>query len=138
MSTLLKLCNGPACPYCGCRDARILVEPKTHLGSASWFGAGKARCNHCGKPFSFREMPSVQRETIVPAYLNPYGDELQVEVPDPEQHGAAVDHAPERPPKHFPGNRCPKCGGIERVTSTRPLYRWKKCVECGNTRKDMK
>jgi hypothetical protein len=46
MFDLMK-CDGPACPQCGCQDAKIIM-PATGV-----FARGVAICNYCGRRFPF-------------------------------------------------------------------------------------
>ena len=43
----LHLCDGPACPSCGCRDCEI-IQP-----AGGGLARGVAVCGHCGVRFSF-------------------------------------------------------------------------------------
>jgi hypothetical protein len=50
-----EACNGPPCPKCGCRDATIIAFPQPAL--PTWYGAGRAKCNHCRLVYHFKEIP---------------------------------------------------------------------------------
>lgn len=109
----LELCQGPACPRCGCRDARILQEP----AAKSWWACGRARCRHCGLVYGFRDTS-----------------------PSPAP-GPAADPAPEpaaeprTDPATPPPLTCGDCHERMKVSSTRKLFRWYKCPRCGKTQK---
>ncbi len=115
----LDLCDGPACPNCGCQDAEILAEPKGPA-EKSWFGAGKARCRHCGQTFHFKEVADDAQQPPVD-YQEPV-----VEHQEPVVDVPSVAYQTVRKPL------CPECGsGKVVVVATRRLIRRYKCKECG-------
>lgn len=125
----MDLCTGPACPRCGCQDVKVLREPDA---SGSWWGGGKARCRHCQREFTFRQVP---KKTAVepPMVLTPIAI---VDDFDPLADVSVVDasvHAIDL--KVVPVVACPKCGETMRVSSTRKNVRHFKCDKCGETAK---
>jgi hypothetical protein len=135
-----ELCNGPACPGCGCRDTHIppkkVAKP---AATGSWFRSGRAgssdraTCRHCGLAFTFQE-------AAAPEPLAPFpGIEMPVphfpgNVPDltqPEVVEKQVDH------KVVAVVKCPECGEIMKTSSTRKTFRYHKCTNsaCGCTTK---
>lgn len=112
----LDLCDGPACPKCGCQDAEILQEPKDPQ-KKSWFGSGRARCNACRRVFHFKPVvdvaPPVEHHEPVVQHQEPV-----VDVP-------AVPYQMIRKPL------CPECNSPKvRVTDTRAHLRRYQCKEC--------
>lgn len=63
MSNDLEPCNGPPCPKCGCRDAKIIAFPQ--IGVPTWYGAGRAQCNHCRLVYHFKELPADANSSAV-------------------------------------------------------------------------
>jgi transcription elongation factor Elf1 len=59
----LMRCDGPACPQCGCTDAKI-IQPAT-----GGFAHGVAICGFCGRRFSF----TIPKETAGSAADNQDG-----------------------------------------------------------------
>jgi hypothetical protein len=133
----LDRADGPECPNCGCRDAKILREATPRPEGwqpepgVSWFDQqmdtqGRAKCSFCRLEFLFKE-------TLT---------EPEVEFPDgvsndPDPHPAAPIgcgvSAPAVPAKAA-RPVCLECGTTMKVSSTRPAFRWYKC-DCGETRK---
>lgn len=138
MSVLFRA-DGPPCPRCGCRDCEIREAPQQaaivskaqqHYGTASWFAAGRARCRHCGLPFSFRELPSPAEET---------GDETDqtpaIATPTDSRSPAV---SPETQGLRYPVRQCPHCQSTKiRVTTTRKPLRHHKCDACQRTFKSV-
>lgn len=67
----LDLCEGPACPRCGCTDTDILRRPAEPAdvnpdGLGTWFTDGRARCRNCNTEFCFRELPRVDHRDPPP------------------------------------------------------------------------
>ena len=112
----LDLCDGPACPKCGCQDAEVLQEPKDP--GKNWFGSGRARCNACGRVFHFREVPEPQPP---------------VEYQEPVVlHQEPVVDASTGPYQMVRKPLCPRCESERvRVTHTLPSLRRYQCKECG-------
>jgi ribosomal protein S27E len=105
----LERCTGPACPHCGCQDAEILRQPNPD--TASWWADGRARCNHCGREFAFKELPQDNAEI----------SEDTSEIERPADLGVP-----------FIPVRCPDCRSDDVVvTSTRRPIRWHRCRKCG-------
>jgi predicted RNA-binding Zn-ribbon protein involved in translation (DUF1610 family) len=126
----LSACDGPACPRCGCRDCRIVREPSKTL---SWWGAGRARCRHCGNEFSFREV-SEARQNVVSV------EEPLIHLPDETPDDSAIEARHAAGPVSPQGARpvsptCPGCGTIMKVSTTRETLRRWKCPKCGKTKK---
>ena len=132
----LDCCEGPACPTCGCQDARIIREPRA---DQAWFGSGLARCRHCGRRFNFRQVQSAPPMAPEPPLMD--GDD---HIGDANKK-VAVDHVPEvtkkieAVPEAVPSGKrriaCEDCDVRMKVTSTREAYRWYKCPNCGKTEK---
>jgi len=102
------------CPHCGCNDVDILRQPD----QARWMGKlGMARCRHCGLRFTITQLQQPPAATSPP-----------VTHKEPQINGTRQT-APQDP---LDGSRCPECGGKSRVTSTRKLFRWRQCKECGH------
>jgi hypothetical protein len=117
---LLEKCDGPACPRCGCKDAKILAEPRpvappeafngletSRQAPAHWWPTGRARCNHCRLGFSFRELAQpVEVEEDLPEEI------------EPQTAAPAVL------------TRCPKCNGRFHVYRTKGSIQYRKCKDC--------
>lgn len=115
----LDRCTGPVCPHCGCQDAEILTQPHP-TGQKSWWGAGTARCRHCGGQFHFKQAPEP---------LQPQVDHHEPIVETRNGDGRAVP---------FVKMLCPKCGSdAVKVTSTRKPVRQHRCDSCGKTFKSV-
>lgn len=118
--TTLDRCQGPECPKCGCRDAKILKEPDLGLGVTTWYGSGMARCRNCRATFHFKHEeaePAVQNTAMVAAAPEPIA-----ETPDPAKTGVP-----------YVRMKCPQCKSPKlRVTSTRGSIRWHRCSACGH------
>lgn len=134
----LEPCNGPPCPRCGCRDVQVSVWPP-ELGPGdkpSWYGQGRARCRHCGMPFTFRERPSNNYADFPgPGDIDDYvGGEF--EPADPEVIGYDTKQA-EKQDLAYPVRVCPKCGSPEikvyRTLAEKPnipRIRYHRCLDC--------
>ena len=119
----LDLCNGPACSFCGCRDAEILSTPH----GDSWWDAGRARCRHCGREYAFRELPPEPPPYVPPIVERPVPAEgLSCTAPILVQSAAA---------RVLPNVKCSKCGSPMKVASTLKTIRKYKCPQCGATAK---
>lgn len=132
--SILTRCDGPGCPNCGCQDVRILEEPKVSGGQVSWWGSGRARCNHCRRQFSFRELPQNAPAVEEPLEIAEEAEGVAIisrEMVRSPQETEAVEA--ERRVVVVP--KCPDCGGETKVSSTRKAFRWHKCVRCGKTMK---
>lgn len=122
----LELCAGPACPRCGCQDAKIESLPESqpaertsyfgdvskldgwHRGS--WWGAGRAICRHCGLSFVFREQPATQ---------------------DNLKSTTEVPLVPEVVDEQKPITKCPDCGGRLHAYKTIGRTQYRRCKDCG-------
>ena len=64
----LRLCDGPPCPSCGCRDGEI-IEP------ASGYAQGAVACRFCGRVFHYAAPPdaagAADEQTAKPAAQAP-------------------------------------------------------------------
>lgn len=144
---MLEKCHGPACPRCGCQDAKILAEPpqratlvskaQQFYGTTSWFAGGRARCKHCGLTFSFRELPPPPEEPPEEPRQTEderTGESGQEPAADPLAGLAFVAETtvPQGiPPITYPVKACPECGSAEiRVTTKRGRVRHHKCRSC--------
>lgn len=147
---MLDKCDGPACPRCGCQDAKILAEPpqqraplvskaQQFYGTASWFAGGRARCKHCGLTFSFRELPSSPEDP--PEEPRQPEDERQETGKRGQEPAAdplaglafvAETTVPQGiPPVTYPVKACPECGSAEiRVATKRGRIRHHQCRAC--------
>lgn len=116
----LEAAAGPECPHCGCRDAKILRHPNpVEPGQEpSWWGGGKARCNHCSREFVFRRAPEkvIPEEPLIPLDAEPAVMPMPVEKPAP----VATYQKP----------KCPKCDGRSHVNGKHGRVRYHKCIEC--------
>ena len=123
----LDLCDGPMCPMCGCKDARILEEPT----EGSWWPSGKAACKHCGRRFAFRLKQSGESA----------GDQATapLSVSEPEiglagNDGESIEPFDPDRPVPYETTRCPFCGSRDtKITSTRRPRRFHKCRGCGES-----
>lgn len=122
----LDLCAGPACPRCGCQDAKIESQPAEQAAErapyfgdpgklagwqrGSWWGAGRATCRHCGLSFVFREQPATLDNRKSPA-----------ESPPP----------PEVVDEQRPITKCPECGGRLHAYKTIGRTQYRRCKDCG-------
>lgn len=116
---ILEPCSGPPCPRCGCRDCKILQAPAAAAenqqffiggntehtakwNQSPWWGSGKARCNHCGTHFSFRD----------------------------DEPGADAAHEDECD-SGDPPTKCPACGGGKYYVYSSKVKKYRKCRDCG-------
>jgi len=122
----LDLANGPRCPHCGCRDARILEEPT----EGTWWPSGRAACKHCGQRFNFRGAEE-DREAMpaLPEMIErEEAEELPAESPAYDPDRGVIYHV----------IRCPACGGTNtRVSRTARPIRYHKCSDCEHTFKSV-
>jgi transposase-like protein len=111
-------------------DADIMRRPKT----GTWFGdAGRARCQHCGRVFTFQEeMVSDQQHTPPPM-------EVQQPMIDAVRHGALPDGMVRYTPMY-----CPECGSKQTKVARKmadqpdmPTIRYHKCKDCAHNFKSI-
>lgn len=134
----LDLCDGPPCAHCGCRDVRIMLEPRPlgPDGKDTWWPSGRAVCNHCRVQFAFRELPPEPEAA-------PVNEPVDV-FPDPFPEQPVLPGPPESiviPPRDtaYPVRSCPQCGSpaTEVVSSGKkpppgqPRIRYHRCRDCG-------
>lgn len=123
----LEPANGPACPYCGCRDARILKHPPE--GVTTWWEQGRARCNHCGAAFAFRELPPPVGEAADETAVEAEFESAEIELPESVKVPAR-DTA-------YPVRECPECGSPNTRVKSSPKappdqskIRYHECKDC--------
>ena len=110
---MLEPVEGPECPYCGCKDVRV-VDQRSRWGKP----IVRSRCRHCGAMFT--------AAAPVPDARDPPEDLLPAE--RPAGVAEAVIYRP---------IRCPDCGSAEtKITSTQRPIRYHKC-RCGRTFKSV-
>lgn len=61
------------CTHCGCNDVEILSDPESiaplptaSVQGQSWVNPGRAKCNHCGKSFTWTESEEEKSERTRP------------------------------------------------------------------------
>jgi transcription elongation factor Elf1 len=104
------------------------------FGVATWFTPGRARCNHCGLRFSFRELPTPppapEQLESGPASL----DDAALPTSAVAEFGGRAQQEPAQEPPTavgYPVAACPQCGSPKiKVTSTRRPVRHHKCGAC--------
>lgn len=127
---LLERCNGPECPRCGCQDAKILQAPAP--GAKSWWAdSGRARCQHCGIVFSFREIAPVETESGRPRAESGEPNAEKGTEPIPDSRSPIPD--PPDPDRGIVYHviRCPICNSDQvRITRVARPVRYHKCKAC--------
>jgi len=129
----LDLCHGPPCPRCGCRDCIVSQWPPD-LGpndKPTWFEQGRAKCRHCGLPFTFREVPD--------AMSPPIGEEADYSSGDFDAADIDDYQSTPMPPRDvaYPVRACPECGSPNvivyrtmKLLPDIPRCRYHRCRDC--------
>jgi transcription elongation factor Elf1 len=132
----LKMCDGPPCTRCGCRDVLILQDPIPN----SWFTTGRARCRHCGRSFSFREKPTVEPVDAVSEFgpvelppvdfqfIDPFSTRIDIAT-EPQSVASTQVTDPAK---------CPDCGATAKAYTTKGRTQYRKCPACGKKYKTMR
>jgi len=121
--------EGPDCPYCGCNQATIVRPPQK---DEQWWPTGKAKCGHCGRLFSFKELPVPVETVSPPPIITPY--EPSLDLREQEGGGRVIQRI-------VPRVICPECDVPMKVKSTQKsrdgsrTIRYHKCPQCGKTDK---
>jgi Zn finger protein HypA/HybF involved in hydrogenase expression len=112
----LDLCQGPPCPRCGCRDCTVSQWPPDRgpNDKPTWFAQGRAKCRHCGMPFTFREVPD--------AMAPPIGEEADYSSGDSDAADIDDYQSTPMPPRDtaYPVRACPECGSPEVKVESSP------------------
>lgn len=112
----LEAANGPECPHCGCRDARILREPNPD--QEGWWAGGKARCKNCGRVFAFRKVPRREFSELEPEPVPP---DVEAEpTMEPETESMAMPLSAENRDTAYPVRACPECESPDVLVKSSP------------------
>ena len=130
--------NGPSCPRCGCRDVKILqYPPEPGSEHISWMQPeqGRARCHHCGMPFTFKELPGLDPPAAEETHTDSEFEPAEFKEPVKQQSRDVS----------YPVRECPECKSPETTVKSSgkkpkpgmPRIRYHACKDCKATFKSV-